>query len=103
MPEVARATGDVQVLGVSLIDEAGDPIGGNGPPQLGISFPEFPDDPKLSGMSLVEGRAPTAAQEIVVDLQTAEKGGLPRSATPSPSSLRARASRRPWSASRGSG
>ncbi len=73
---VARATGDVQVLGVTLIDEAGEPIGGNGPPQFGFSFPEFPDDPQLSGLSLVEGRAPSAPEEIVVDLQTAEKGGF---------------------------
>ena len=76
MPGVARATGDVQVLGVTLLDEAGEQIGGNGPPQFGFSFPEYPDDPQLSGLSLVEGRAPSAPEEIVVDLQTAEKGGF---------------------------
>ena len=76
MPGVARATGDIQVLGVTLLDAEGAPIGTSGPPQFGFSFPEFPDDPQLSGLSLVEGRAPTAPEEIVVDLQTAEKGGL---------------------------
>ncbi len=76
MPGVARATGDVQTLGVTLLDEAGEQIGGNGPPQFGFSFPEYPDDPQLSGLSLVEGRAPSAPEEIVVDLQTAEKGGF---------------------------
>ena len=51
MPGVARATGDIQVLGVTLLDKAGEPIGGNGPPQFGFSFPEYPDDPQLSGLS----------------------------------------------------
>ena len=69
-------TGDVQVLGVALLDAEGEPIGGGGPPQFGGSYPEFPDDPKLSQLTLVEGRAPTAPGEMVIDEQTAEKGGL---------------------------
>ena len=76
MPGVARATGDIQTLGVTLLDKSGEPIGGNGPPQFGFSFPEYPDDPQLSGLTVVEGRAPTAPEEIVVDLNTAEKGGF---------------------------
>lgn len=75
-PGVAVATGDVQVLGVSLIDGEGEPIGGGGPPQFGFSFPEYPDDPRLSGLTVVEGRAPAAPEEIVIDLQTAERGGF---------------------------
>ncbi len=76
MPGVARATGDIQVFGVTLLDKEGEPIGGNGPPQFGFSYPEYPDDAQLSGLTLVEGRAPVADEEIVVDLQTAEKGGF---------------------------
>ncbi len=76
LPGVARATGDIQVFGVTLLDKEGEPIGGNGPPQFGFSYPEYPDDPQLSGLTLVEGRAPVADEEIVVDLQTAEKGGF---------------------------
>ncbi len=76
VPGVAVATGDIQVLGVAVLGTDGTPIGGNGPPQLGFSFPEYPDDPKLSGISLVEGRAPQAAGEIVVDVSTAERGGF---------------------------
>ncbi len=76
LPGVDLATGDVQVLGVALLDDAGEPVGGNGPPQFGFSFPEFPDDPKLSGISVVEGRAPGAPDEIVIDVQTAEKAGF---------------------------
>ena len=75
-PGVAVATGDIQVLGVSLIDAEGQPIGGNGPPQFGFSFPEYPDEPQLSGLTVVEGRAPSAPEEIVIDLQTAERGGF---------------------------
>jgi putative ABC transport system permease protein len=76
VPGVRRATGQVQVLGVALLDSEGEPIGGNGPPQLGVSYPEFPDDPALSQVTLVEGRAPSAPGEIAVDLTTAEKAGF---------------------------
>ncbi len=76
LPGVKLATGDVQVLGVTLVDANGKALGGNGPPQLGFSFPEFPDEPRVSGVTLVEGRAPTAPEEIVVDVQTAEKAGF---------------------------
>ena len=76
MPDVARATGDVQVMGAAILDSAGKPIGGGGPPQLGFSWPEFPDDPQLSGLTVVSGRAPEAPDEVVVDERTAEKGGL---------------------------
>lgn len=72
---VARASGSVQAYGVTLLDADGTPVGGNGPPQLGISFPEYPEDPQLSGVSLVEGRQPRSG-EIVIDTQTAEKGGF---------------------------
>jgi putative ABC transport system permease protein len=76
LPGVDRATGDVQVLGVALLDAQGVPVGGNGPPQLGVSFPEYPDDPKLSGVAVVEGRAPTAPEEIAIDVAAAERGGF---------------------------
>ncbi len=73
---VALATGDVEALGVTLVDAEGEPVGGNGPPQFGFSFPEYPDEPKLSGITVVEGRAPAAPEEIVIDLHSAERGGF---------------------------
>jgi putative ABC transport system permease protein len=76
MPQTDRATGDIQVLGVAVLDGDGSPIGGNGPPQFGYSWPEFPSDPKLSAISLVDGRAPTAEGEVVLDVGTAERGGF---------------------------
>ena len=76
LPGVAVATGDVQVLGVAVLGTDGEPVGGNGPPQLGFSFPEYPDDPQLSGIAIVEGRAPTAEDEVAVDVRTAERGGF---------------------------
>ena len=75
-PGVDVATGDVQVLGVTLIDAEGEPVGSIGPPQFGFSFPEYPDDARLSGLTVVEGRAPTAPEEIAIDLQSAESGGF---------------------------
>ncbi len=76
LPEVATVTGDVQVLGVALIDANGDQVGGGGPPQLGFSYPEFPDEARLSGITVVEGRAPSAPQEIAIDQSSAERGGF---------------------------
>ncbi len=76
LPGVGLVTGDVQVQGVALIDAEGEPIGGGGPPQLGVSYPEFPDEAQLSGVTLVEGRAPGAPEEIAIDETTAEKGGF---------------------------
>jgi putative ABC transport system permease protein len=76
LPGVARATGAVQVQGVALLDADGQAVGGNGPPQLGVSWPEFPDDPKLSSLTLVDGRAPSAPGEIAIDVETAERGGF---------------------------
>ena len=42
MPGVARATGDVQTLGVTLLDTDGEPIGGNGPAEPRLHLPGVP-------------------------------------------------------------
>ena len=77
LQDTQLVTGDVQALGVAVLDKEGKPIGGAGPPQLGLSYPEFPDNPQLNGgITLVEGRAPTAPREVVLDETTAEKGGF---------------------------
>ncbi len=76
LPDVSMATGMVQVQGVTVIDAAGKPVGSNGPPNFGLSWPEFAGDPELSDVSLVEGRAPLDDDEVALDTQTAERGGF---------------------------
>ena len=46
------------------------------PAAVRVLLPRVPRRSPAQRLSLVEGRAPTAPEEIVVDLQTAEKGGF---------------------------
>jgi putative ABC transport system permease protein len=69
---VAKAGGLVQVGGVTLIDEDGDPLGTTGAPTFGVSWS---DDPDLSPLRLVDGRGPTSPDEIAVDTEAFEAGG----------------------------
>lgn len=54
-----------------LLDSDGEVIGGFGPPTLGFSWTDAPD---LTPLSIAEGngRPPTAAGEVVIDVGTAE-------------------------------
>ena len=68
---VAAAVGYVEGYG-QLLGKDGEAIGGNGPPRLAASWIS---DPELNAYRLVEGRAPRAAGEVVVNR------GAPRRAT----------------------
>jgi putative ABC transport system permease protein len=68
------AEAEPQVVGYgALIGQDGDPIGGNGPPRLAGSWIDSPD---LNPYRLVEGRAPEADDEVVVNRGAAELGDL---------------------------
>lgn len=56
-----------------LIGEDGEPVGGLGPPTIGISAPV---DPAIENPVLREGRFPTADGELAVDAGTAEAQGI---------------------------
>ena len=58
-----------------MIDSDGEPIGGQGPPTLGFSWVE---EPALNSLTISEenGRAPTMAGEVAIDVATAESQGL---------------------------
>ena len=81
--EIADAVGVAavapQVTGTAqLVDAEGDPVGGDGPPTIGANWI---DDPALSSLHLVDGRAPghVAADEpveIVIDVASADKADL---------------------------
>lgn len=67
-------TAEGQVVGYGqLLGADGDPIGGNGPPRLAGSWITTPE---LNPYELAEGRAPEAADEVVVNRGAAEEGGL---------------------------
>ena len=68
------AVAEAQVLGYgSLIGTDGEPIGGNGPPRQAGSWIT---DAELNPYRLVEGRAPEADTEVVVNRGAAIDGGL---------------------------
>jgi putative ABC transport system permease protein len=69
---VAAADGQVSGYG-SLLGRDGKPIGGNGPPRLAGSWVP---DPELNPYRLVEGRAPHASGEVVVNRGAAKAGDL---------------------------
>src|ERR687891_704656 len=63
-----------EILGYgAIIGEDGQPVGGMGPPQLAGNWIE---DGDLNPYDLVEGRAPAAADEVVVNRTAATDAGL---------------------------
>jgi len=70
---VAEAEGFVQSF-AQYLDADGNPIGGNGPPTMGLSYVASPSSP----IRIAEGggRAPMGPGEVVVDKGTAEAQGF---------------------------
>jgi putative ABC transport system permease protein len=70
---VAFAQGDVTGY-AQLVDKGGNPVGtpGQGPPTLGGSWARYDE---LNPFRLIEGRAPQADDEVVLDKYTADKAG----------------------------
>ncbi|CAA9232177.1 MAG: hypothetical protein AVDCRST_MAG50-1238 [uncultured Acidimicrobiales bacterium] len=69
---VASAVPVVEAV-ARLVGSDGVPLGGGGPPTIGTSWSE---DPAVNPYRLVEGRAPAAAGEVVIDRDSAEAGQL---------------------------
>ena len=59
---------------VSILDKSGDPMGNanTGPPTFGLNWLTKPD---LNGWRLASGGPPTGADQVVLDIKTAEKAG----------------------------
>ncbi|HEY7134966.1 MAG TPA: FtsX-like permease family protein [Acidimicrobiia bacterium] len=72
VPGVAAAQGQITGYG-SLLGRNGDAIGGNGPPRQAGSWITVPS---LNPYRLVEGRAPAADNEVVINRGAATKGDL---------------------------
>jgi len=69
---VAAAVPEYSGLG-TLLGSDGQVLGGNGPPRLVSSWTT---DPTLNPYRIVEGRAPVAPDEVVVNRGAARSGGL---------------------------
>jgi putative ABC transport system permease protein len=69
---VAAAAPVVERAG-QLVGSDGDPLGGQGPPTLAGNWIT---DERLNPYSIVEGRAPEAGREIVIDRESADDGDL---------------------------
>jgi putative ABC transport system permease protein len=71
----ARADGNVNSLGVFVIDRLGKVIGGQGAPGIATGYRSGPAAHGRGGLSISSGRAPAKAGEITLDPQTAKKAG----------------------------
>jgi putative ABC transport system permease protein len=69
---VDAAAGGIEA-NAQVVGSDGRPLGGDGPPTMAGSWI---DDPELFPFELAEGRAPSAAGEVVLDRRTAEAGDL---------------------------
>jgi putative ABC transport system permease protein len=69
---VAKAVPSIEGV-ATIIGSDGERIGGNGPPSVATNWI---DDPTLNPYRLAEGRAPAAADEVVVDRGAADDGDL---------------------------
>ena len=69
VPGVAAASGGVQGP-AQFVDHSGKAISNGGAPTLGVSYDP---DPRISIIRLVQGTAPTTADDVVMDAGTAQK------------------------------
>ena len=69
VPGVRGATGVIQNF-AQMVDKKGKPIGGQGPPTIGVAVSH---DPQLSRATYVKGRQPAGATEVAIDKATASK------------------------------
>ncbi|HEX8770451.1 MAG TPA: ABC transporter permease, partial [Acidimicrobiales bacterium] len=70
VPGVKGATGEVEVEWAQMLDKKGKPIGGSGPPTLGVAVSQ---DPSISRLTFVTGRRPSGPDEVAIDAGTAKK------------------------------
>lgn len=70
VPGVKGATGEIEVQWAQMLDKKGKPIGGKGPPTLGVAVSQ---DPSISRLTFTTGRRPTGAGEVAIDAGTAKK------------------------------
>lgn len=71
----ARVDGNVNAMGVVVLDTDDKVVGGFGPPSLGSNWTGAPAGHGLEGLVITEGRVPEREGEVALDAGTADKAG----------------------------
>ncbi|GAA3832424.1 ABC transporter permease [Nocardioides panacisoli] len=74
LPEVARADGDVQALGMNLLAKDGTLVGGTGAPTLAFNHTGSPNMDGGQVLDLTSGRWPERPGEVVMDQHAVDHG-----------------------------
>ena len=74
LPEVARADGEVQGLGMNLLAKDGTLVGGTGAPTLAFNHTGAPNMDGGQVLDLTSGRWPERPGEVVMDQQAVDNG-----------------------------
>lgn len=74
-PGAARADGNVSATGVYVVDKDGKLVGGQGAPGIGTGYNTAPAGHGLTGLQVVEGRAPGTSGEVALDEAVVESTG----------------------------
>ena len=94
LPGAARADGNVEAMGVFVVGDNGNVVGGQGAPAMAFNYNEAPNQLGEQPIQIIDGREPTKEGEVAVDEATLERVAT-RSATRSSSSPRATSRRSP--------
>lgn len=74
-PGAARVDGNITSFGTFVVSKQGKLVGGYGPPGIALNHTGGPAAKGVEPLTIVSGRWPSAAGEVVLDERTAEKGG----------------------------
>ncbi|NYF97858.1 ABC transporter permease [Janibacter cremeus] len=75
LPGAARADGTVEAMGVFVVGENGNVVGGQGAPAQAFNYNDAPNQFGEPPITVTSGRAPTAEGEVAVDEVTLEQAG----------------------------
>jgi len=75
LPGAARADGNVEALGVFVVGDNGNVVGGQGAPAMAFNYNNAPNQLGEQPIQIVDGREPTTEGEVAVDEATLERGG----------------------------
>ena len=75
LPGAARADGNVEAMGVFVVGDNGNVVGGQGAPALAFNYNDAPNQFGESPMTIESGRAPEGEGEVMVDALTLEQAG----------------------------
>ncbi len=75
LPEVEQADGNVDGLGMYLLDSDGKLVGGQGAPTIAFNYTDTPNLLGEPSLLLVDGAWPTEPTDVVLDSGTAEDAG----------------------------